>query len=116
MKTNHEKGRMFCIIIGAYLIAKTVLNMVIGGGFNLSDLLIALGLTCAMLSGIKFLNYAVAAVLAVIAIIHLPANISNIGSNWIYLIEGILDIGCAVLLCVQNDIKEHFTNSVNINN
>ena len=116
MKTNNEKGRMLCIIIGAYLIAKAVLNMFIGGGFSLSDMLIAVGLTCAMLTGIKFVNYGVAAVLVLIAAIHLPANISNISSNWLYLIEGIADIGCAVLLCVHSDIKEHFTNSININN
>ena len=80
MKTNNENGRMLCIIIGAYLIAKAVLNMVIGGGFSLSDMLIAVGLTCAMLTGIKFVNYGVAAVLVLIAAIHLPANISNISS------------------------------------
>ncbi|SHM88664.1 hypothetical protein [Ruminococcus flavefaciens] len=115
MSTNNEKGRMLCIIIGAYLIGKAVLNMIIGGGFSLTDTIIAVGLTCAMLTGIKFVNYAVAAVLVLIAVIHLPANISNIGSNWLYLIEGIIDIGCGVLLCIHSDIKEHFTNTINNN-
>ena len=69
-----------------------------------------------MLTGIKGLNYVAAAVLAVIALIHLPDNISNIGSNWIYLIEGIIDIGCAVLLCVNKDVREHFSKTITINN
>ena len=32
MQTNNEKGHMLCIIMGAYFVAKAVLNMVIGGG------------------------------------------------------------------------------------
>lgn len=115
MHTNNEKGRMLCIIMGAYFVIKAALNMFIGGGFSLSDLIIALALACALFTGIKFVNYVVAAVLVTVAVIHLPANISNIGSNWIYLTEGIIDIGCAALLCLQADIKEHFTNTLNIN-
>ncbi|MCR5601391.1 MAG: hypothetical protein K6G33_11710 [Ruminococcus sp.] len=115
MRTNNEKGRMLCIIMGAYLVVKAVVNMIIGGGLSISDLIIALALACAMFTGIKYVNYIAAAVLVTIAVIHLPANISNISSNWIYLIEGILDIGCAAVLCLQTDVKEHFTNTLNIN-
>ena len=115
MQTNNKKGRMLCIIMGAYFVAKAVLNMVIGGGFSLSDLLIALALACGLFTGIKYVNYIAAAVLAFIALKHLPANISDIGSNWIYLIEGIIDIGCAALLCLQADIKDNFSRTLNIN-
>lgn len=106
---------MLCIVMSVYLVAKAVLNMVIGGGFSLVDLVIALALAGAIISGIKFLNYAAAAVLVAIAVIHLPDNISNIGSNWMYLIEGILDIGCGAVLCLQSDVKEYFTNTINKN-
>ena len=116
MHTNDAKGRMLCIIIGVYLIAKAVLNMVIGGGFSFSDMFIAVVLAVMLFTGFKYFNYMAAAVLAVIALIYLPQNISNIGSNWLYLIEGIIDIGCAVLLCVQKNIREHFTKTVTINN
>ena len=116
MNTNNETGRKICVGIGAYLIVKCVLNMIIGGGLDISGLLIAAAMLCALLSGIKYVNYVVAGILAVIALVHMPDNISNIGSNWIYLVEGVIDIGCAVLLCVQSDVKEHFTNTLNINN
>jgi len=115
MHTNNEKGRMLCIIMGAYLVIKAVLNMFIGGGFSLSSLLIALALACAMFTGIKYVNYVAAAVLVITAVRYLPGNISNISSNWIYLIEGIIDIGCGAILCVQADVKEHFSNTLNIN-
>ena len=116
MQTNDPKGRALCIIIGVYLIAKAVLNIVIGGGFSFSDMFIAVGIAVMIFTGLKYLNYLAAAVLAVIALIYLPQNISNIGSNWLYLIEGILDIGFAVLLCVQKNIRQHFTKTITINN
>ncbi len=112
MSTNNEKGRGIAIGIGVYLVVKFVLNTILGG-FGITDMLIAAVIFLFMVLGLRYTNFAAAAVLAVIALIHLPDNISNIGSNWIYLIEGIVDIGCAVLLCVQSDVKEHFTNEWN---
>ncbi|MBR5683516.1 MAG: hypothetical protein IKW96_09655 [Ruminococcus sp.] len=116
MQTNDPKGRALCVVIGVYLIAKAVLNMVIGGGFSFSEMFIAAGLAVMIFTGLKYFNYLAAAVLAVTALIYLPQNISNIGSNWLYLIEGVLDIGCAVLLCVQKNIRQHFTKTITINN
>ena len=116
MHTNNPKGRLLCIVISVYLIAKAVLNMVIGGGFSFSDMFIAVGLAVMLFTGFKYFNYMAAAVLALIAVIYLPQNISNISTNWLYLIEGIIDIGCAVLLCVHKDIREHFTKTITINN
>ena len=107
---------MICVAMSVYFIAKAVLNMILSGSFDFVGIFIAAGLTVIMLTGIKGLNYVAAAVLAVIALIHLPDNISNIGSNWIYLIEGIIDIGCAVLLCVNKDVREHFSKTITINN
>ena len=107
---------MMSVAIGVYLIAKAVLNMVIGGGFSFSDMFIALGLAVMMFTGFKYFNYIAAAVLAVIVLIYLPGNISNISSNLIYLIEGVIDIVCAALLCLQRDIREHFTQTITINN
>lgn len=109
MNTNSVKGRSIAASIGAYMIIKAIINMILGGGLMLSDLMIAAGMTCALLTGMQFLNYVVAAVLVIIAVKHLPANISNIGSNWIYLAEGIADIVCAAILVIQSDVREHFT-------
>ena len=113
MKTNNAQGRNLCMAITGYLIVKAIINMTLAGGFNFGALLIAVLLGAAMFTGLQFVNYGVAAYLAVIALVYLPGNISNIGSNWLYLIEGIVDIACAVLLCVQAQIKEHFTNKWN---
>lgn len=113
MKTNSYTGRNYAAFIGGYIIAKAILNMILGGGFSVSDLLLGVGMTCMLISGLQFVNYVIAAILVIVAVKHLPDNISNIGSNWIYLLEGIADIICAVLLCVQKDIKLHFTNKWN---
>ncbi|MDE5772014.1 MAG: hypothetical protein K2I06_10385 [Ruminococcus sp.] len=110
MKTNNPQGRNIAVAIGAYIIIKSVLNMIIGGGLSISSLLIAVGGALALFSGMQFVNLVVAGILFIVAVVHLPANISNFGSNWIYLLEGIADIVCAVLLVTKDDIKAHFTN------
>lgn len=109
MKTNNPQGRNVATVIGVYLIIKSVLNMVIGGGLSIGSLLIAVGGALALFSGMQFVNFVVAGILFIVAVVHLPANISNFGSNWIYLIEGVIDIVCAVLLVTRDDIKAHFT-------
>ncbi|MDE5835369.1 MAG: hypothetical protein K2H26_07615, partial [Ruminococcus sp.] len=105
MKTNSPQGRTIATAIGVYLIIKSILNMVIGGRLSISSLLIAVGGALALFSGMQFVNIIVAGILFIVAVIHLPANISHFGSNWIYLLEGIIDIVCAVLLVTRNDIK-----------
>lgn len=116
MNTNNESGRRMSVGIGAYLVIKCVLNMIIGGGLDISGLLIAAALCCALWSGIKYTNYVVAGILAIIVLVNLPANISDISSHLIYLIEAVIDIVCAVLLCTNSSIREHFTNKFSINN
>lgn len=110
MKTNNVQGRNFALIVGCYLIIKAIVNMAIGGGFNIADLLLAVVMTCMLFTGLQFVNYAVAGIMVIIALVHLPDNISNFSSNWFYLLEGIIDIGLAAVLVVKSDIKEHFTN------
>lgn len=109
MKTNNPQGRNIAVAIGVYLIIKAVLNMIIGS-FSISGLLIAVGGALVLFSGMQFVNLVVAGILFIVAVVHLPANISNFGSNWIYLLEGIIDIVCAILLVTKDDIKAHFTN------
>lgn len=110
MKTNNPQGRAFATAVGIYLIIKSVLNMVIGRGLNIGSLLKAIGGALALFSGMQFVNFVVAAILFIVAVAHLPANISNFGSNWIYLLEGIADAVCAVLLVTRDNVKAHFTN------
>lgn len=110
MKTNNPQGRNIAVAIGVYIIIKSILNMFIGGGFSISSLLIAIGGALALFSGMQYVNLVVAGILFIIAVIHLPSNISNFGSQWIYLLEGIVDVACAVLLTARDDVKAHFTN------
>ena len=108
-----ERGKKICIAMAVYVVAKAVLNMVLAGHFSLTTLLIALAEAAAFFVWFKYVNYVLAAVLALIAIVYLPQNIANIGSNWIYLLEGVIDIGCAALLCFNRDVKSIYYRTVN---
>ena len=113
MNAKNEKGRNCLIAMAAYVIIKAVLNMILAGGFSLSRLFIALGTACLFFIWIKKFNYVIAAILAIVVLVHLPANLAHIGSNWIYLLEGVIDIVCAVLLVTNEDIKENFSGTIN---
>lgn len=108
MNTNNQTGRSISLIVGAYFILKSVLNLILGG--SIVDIVIAVVETAALYTGLMYLNYVVAAIAALIVIIHLPANLGNISDNLIYLLEGAADIICAVVLCTVPSVKEHFTN------
>ncbi|MDE6424564.1 MAG: hypothetical protein K2K89_00240 [Ruminococcus sp.] len=110
MNTNNIQGRNIVTAIGVYIILKSVLNMIIAGGLSILGLLWAVLLALLLFMGFQYTNIGVSAVLFLGAVVNLPANISNFGSNWLYFIEGVIDIVCAVLLVTRNDIKEHFTN------
>lgn len=109
MNVNNQKGMTIGVAVGIYQVIKLILNMILGGGFDVLTMLIGAAAFILAITGIKYGNYAVAAVLALIALVHLPDNISNLGSNWIYLIEGIIDIGAAVILCTNSDVKDQFS-------
>lgn len=112
MNVTNQKGMTIGIAVGIYQIIKLVLNMILGGGFDVTTLLIGVCAFTLAITGLRYGNYIVAAILVLIAAAHLPDNISNIGSNWIYLIEGIVDIGAAVVLCISSDVKEQFSKEI----
>ena len=116
MKTNNEQGRTICIAITAFMIAKAFINMFVGG-FSIGGLfsmiiavIFALLIGALMFTGLEYVNYGVAGYLALNFLTHLPGNIFHITDNWIYLLEGFVDVGCAVILLVLPAVKEHFTN------
>lgn len=113
METHNIQGRKFVIIIGVYLIVKTVLNMFLGG-FNIfniaSDLIVPVICFIAMYSGLEYLNIAVAVIIAIPVLRNMYYNIIHLPSTLIYLAEAVFDTGAVILLAVQKDIKEHFTN------
>ena len=108
-----ERGRKICAAMAVYIIAKALLNMALAGSFNLITLLVALAEAAVLFVGFKYVNYVLAAVIALTAIVYLPQNIANIGSNWLYLIEGIIDLGCAALLCLNRNVKSLFYRTIN---
>ncbi len=110
MKTNNAQGRLICIAVSGFMLAKCILNSVISGGFDAGEFGKALLCGIFLFTGLEYVNYVVAGLLAFVALTHFPANIIHIRSNFIYLLEGVLDIGCAVILCILPQVKEHFTN------
>ena len=107
MNTNNQTGRNISLIVGSYFILKSVINLILGGG--VSDIVIAVAEAAALYTGLMYLNYVVAAVAALIVIIHLPANISHFTDNWIYLLEGVIDIIFAVIICINPVSYTHLT-------
>lgn len=108
MGTNNQNGRNMAFFIGIYFVVKSILNMILGGSFG--NIVYSLIEALALYTGLMYINYVIAGITLLVVVLNLKNNISNIGSNWIYLIEGIIDIGCALLLVGASDIKQHFTN------
>lgn len=102
---------MIALIVGIYFILKVALNMAIGGGLALGELIIAAVEALALFSGLMFSNYVVAAIVVLVVLAHLGGNLKDINSNWIYLLEGVIDAVCAVILCVNANVREHCSNS-----
>lgn len=106
-----ETGKQFSIAIGIYLIVKQIINLILDAG--VTSLILPIVMAILLFLGIKYCNYGVACVLIVIAIACIGTNLSNLGFNryLLYVVEGIIDILCAVALCVNNDIKAYFNTS-----
>ncbi len=111
MKTNNESGRRIVAVIGLYLIAKSILNMILSGGFALNDLLLAAFEALALYTGLMYINYVVSVLLLLTVVSHIKTNLSDISAHLIYLIEATLDVLCVVLLLTKQNVKQHFTNN-----
>ena len=99
-----ENGKKMITVVGAYMILKGILNLILGfSANNVVSLLFAAVLIFAMLKRIPYSQYVTA-----IFLVNLPANLSNLGSNWIYLVEGLLDVGAAAILAFHKDVKDYF--------
>ncbi len=115
MNSNNLTGRSIALMIGAWFVIKSIVNIFIGGFDFVSLLFGVLALVLGYL-GIKYTNYAVAGIAALIVLVHLFGNIKGLFnidsmiSSLIYLAEGAVDIICAAALCIVPSVKEHFTN------
>lgn len=104
-------GQKMAVGIGGWIVIKAVLNILLGG-FGIDHIIeLVVGAVFAFLltQGTKYMNYVVALLLAIIALKNLKPNIEGFGNGTtIYLIEGIVDIVCAVILVFNKEIKAHF--------
>ena len=89
MKTNNRQGRSIALIVGVYFIAKSVLNLILGG--SVLDVIIAAAEAALLYTGLMYVNYIIAVVVLLIVLKNLKNNITNFSDNWLYLIEGIVD-------------------------
>ena len=111
----NENGRNICIAVAVYTAIKQILNLIIGG-FFWGGLLIAVGIPLIMglllLSGIKYMNYAVSAMIAVVVIRHIGYNITHLPSTAIYLIEAVADVFCIIQLTLNRNVRENFRKGI----
>lgn len=102
-------GKKWVFGIGLYLIVKSVLNLILGfSGLNLIMLIVAVVALVLLLCRVPYINYIVAVWLVLMFLMHVGSNISNIGSQWLYLLEGLLDVGAAVVLVFEKNVKAYF--------
>lgn len=88
-----EAGKKWVFGIGLYLVVKSVLNLILGfSGANIVMLILAVAALVLMLGRIPYIQYIVAVWLVLMFLVNLGGNLSNLGSQWIYLLEGHLDV------------------------
>ena len=104
-----ENGKKIVLGIGAYLILKSVLNLILGfSTANVVYLILFVVFAVLLVMRIPYISYIVAGFLAIVVLMNIGNNLANIGGNWIYLVEGLLDVGCAALLVLQKDVRAYF--------
>lgn len=103
-------GRTWVYGIGIYLIAKSVLNLILGfGAENLVMLIVSIAAAVLLAKRfVPYIQYIVAVFLLILFFVHVGYNISNFSSQWIYLLEGVLDVGAAAVLVFEKNVKAFF--------
>ena len=97
-----EAGKKWVFGIGLYLIVKSVLNLILGfSGANIVMLILAVAALVLMLGRIPYIQYIVAVWLVLMFLV-------NLGGQWIYLLEGLLDVGAAAVLVFEKNVRAFF--------
>ena len=106
-----ENGRKIAIAVGVYLIAKSVLNLFLGGfGMgNIVTLVLEAGFAAMLLLRVKYANWIVGIISILMAVYYLPGNLSGLPDTWVYLAEALLDTGASVMLFASPDVKAYFS-------
>ncbi len=104
-----ERGKTIVTFFGAYLIGKSVLNLILGfSAANLISLGIAVVMAALWFFGVKYTNYIIPGIMAFVVLWHLKDNITGFPGTWIYLVEAVVDIAVAACTVLVPDIKAHF--------
>ncbi|MGN0435484.1 MAG: hypothetical protein ACI4D8_02505 [Wujia sp.] len=102
-----SKGKQMATAIGAWLVIKGLLNLILGFSLgNLLTLVISVVLAALLIIGTPYLNYITAGITAIVVLVNLPYNLSHF--QIIYLLEAVIDIIAIVLLVSNADLKKHF--------
>ncbi len=105
-----EKGRKFVMAFSIYLLAKQVLNIMLGE--SIFSLVLPAAISVFLYLNLwEYTNYAAAALITLVALRYLPDNLRGLPSTWLYLTEGILDIGVSAVLILSQDIRAYFNKS-----
>ena len=102
-----EQGKKIITGIGGYLIVKQLLNVILGAGVFSLVLPAAVSVFMA-LNLWNYTHYAVAGIVTLTALRYLPGNLGGLPGTWLYLTEGILDIGVSAVLVLSKDVKAYF--------
>ena len=104
-----ERGKTIVTFFGAYLIGKSVLNLILGFSMgNLISLGIAVVMAALWFFGVKYTNYIVTFILLFVVLWHLRTNLIELPGTWLYLTEGIIDTAIGFCTLFVPDIKAHF--------
>lgn len=105
-----ENGKKIAMAIGIYLLVKQFVNVMLGA--SIFSMLIPFVISVFFYLNLsEYTNYIAGAVIVFIAVWHLPDNLRNFPSSWLYLTEGILDLVASVVLIFSQDIKAYFSKS-----
>lgn len=107
-----KNGKQIILVICIYLLAKSVLNLILGFGaesvMNLIVMTVLAGvLICRIVKG----RWIVGAALIIVCLFHLKDNLHGLPGTWIYLAEGILDVGAAAVLFCSKDVEAYMNSS-----
>lgn len=104
-----EQGKKWVFGIGVYLMIKAILNLILGFSVtNIVTLVVSVVAVLLLFNRTPYIQYLVAGWLVVTMLLHLPTNLGNIAQNWIYLVEGVLDLGAAAVLVFEKNVKAFF--------
>ena len=108
-----QRGKVLCWCFAAYFLAKSILNLILGGfaPANWFSLLLAAAFAAVLVLGVRYTNYIVAGLAALVALRYFPGNIRGLPGTWLYLTEGIIDFAVAGLLIFSKDVVSYMQRS-----